>query len=75
MRFLFNEINCQANYLAKEAARKQCGKPVTFPSCKIKKKLPAGSVVLRKFIIEMSLISRCTLLTIRFTVLLQDVTH
>jgi hypothetical protein len=39
------------------------------------KKLPFLSVVLWKFIIEMFLISRCAVLTIRFTVLLQDVTH
>jgi hypothetical protein len=75
LRFFLNKIKSQAIYLAKAAARKQRLKPVTFSCYKVKKKLPIRSVVLWKFIIEMSLISRCTLLTIRFTVLLQDVTR
>jgi hypothetical protein len=74
-RLFLNKINQQANYLAKEAAQKQHQNPVTFSCYKHEKKLPLFSVVLWKFIIEMSLISRSTLLTIRFTVLLQDVTR
>jgi hypothetical protein len=50
-------------------------KSVTLACYNFGKKLPFLSVVLWKFIIEMFLISRCVVLTIRFTVLLQDVTH
>jgi hypothetical protein len=50
-------------------------KSVTLSCYNFGKKLPFLSVVLWKFIIEMFLISRCVVLTIRFTVLLQDVTH
>jgi CRISPR/Cas system endoribonuclease Cas6 (RAMP superfamily) len=74
-RFFLSKINRQANYLSKEAVQKRRKKPVTFSCYKLKKKVPISGVVLWKFIIEMSLISRCTLLTIRFTVLLQDVTR
>jgi hypothetical protein len=50
-------------------------KSVTLSCYNFGKKLPFLFVVLWKFIIEMFLISRCAVLTIRFTVLLQDVTH